>query len=231
MDLYCYYREMHYYVRHSQLDLEEGKNMEFKGHRMFSKSQVPVPPNGDVQLRQTRQHVSKYVCGMLNTGVGGTLLLGVLDNGTVEGFMMNQFQRDHFVLSVQNTLENKFRPAVPPHFYSITFVPVVESEEDAKSVGRHFEWNNSILQDENLVHVIGANKYCWCDANAIAAFNIGIMNPFFVIQLKIYPWDGGRDPRHRHYPNILNVSDALMSFLFTMEQAYFTFSFFTVLTF
>ena len=51
------------------------------------------------------QCVAKYACGMLNTVGGGLILLGVLDNGTVEGFMMNQFQRDHFVLSVQETFK------------------------------------------------------------------------------------------------------------------------------
>ena len=57
------------------------------------------------KLNNSLQNVSKYACGMLNTVGGGLILLGVLDDGTVEGFMMNQFQRDHFALSVQETFK------------------------------------------------------------------------------------------------------------------------------
>ncbi len=70
---------------------------------------------------------------MLNTGRGGTVYLGITDEGRARGLMLSLYQRDHIRLAVQ-TILSKYRPQVPPHMYSVRFVPVVESEEDLKSV-------------------------------------------------------------------------------------------------
>ena len=89
-----------YYVRHSHLPLEESNTLEFKGHRDFCVDDLKQS-NRDESNRPTRQQISKHVCGMLNTGKGGTVHCGVLDDGRVEGFMLSEYQKDHFVLNVQ----------------------------------------------------------------------------------------------------------------------------------
>ena len=89
-----------YYVRHSHLPLEESNTLEFKGHRDFCVDDLKQS-NRDDSNRPTRQQISKHVCGMLNTGKGGSIHCGVLDDGRVEGFMLSQYQKDHFVLNVQ----------------------------------------------------------------------------------------------------------------------------------
>jgi hypothetical protein len=62
---------------------------------------------------------------MLNTGQGGSIFLGVTDDGSVEGFMMSPAQKEHFLLTVKETL-SRYSPPVPDHMYSIKFVPVID---------------------------------------------------------------------------------------------------------
>jgi hypothetical protein len=41
---------------------------------------------------------------MLNTGLGGELYAGILDNGEVNGFMLSPYQRLHVALQLQEVL-------------------------------------------------------------------------------------------------------------------------------
>ena len=89
----------------------------------------------------TRKSVSSSFCGMLNRGSGnrrplqlvknlkmffiilfspgGTLYLGLLDDGKIEGFMMSADQMDHFRETVAETLQS-YTPPVPRYssFYN-----------------------------------------------------------------------------------------------------------------
>ena len=105
-----------YYVRHSHLPLEESNTLEFKGHRDFCVDDLKQS-NRDDSNRPTRQQISKHVCGMLNTGKGGTVHCGVLDDGRVEGFMLSEYQKDHFVLNVQagSFHRNKHKKIMPSY--------------------------------------------------------------------------------------------------------------------
>lgn len=170
---------MKYYLRHSVLANEEDQNMEFKGHRSFAPEEVN-PRNCDSENRPSRQNVAKYACGMLNTVGGGLILLGVLDDGTVEGFMMNQFQRDHFALSVQETFK-RFDPPVPEELYSIHFVPVVDHEEEEPED----DTGAVTLQNGDFPHRLFSHVFCWCDHAAFAAFSKGLLNNFYVIEIRV----------------------------------------------
>lgn len=58
---------------------------------------------------------------MLNSKIpGGTLYLGLLDDGKIEGFMMSPDQMDHFRETVAETLQS-YTPPVPRYVnvYSI----------------------------------------------------------------------------------------------------------------
>ena len=76
-------------------------------------------------LVNTRQQWSKYICGMINSGLGGVLYGGIFDNGEVNGFMMSPYQRVHVALQLQEVLQ-RFQPPVPPELVSVQFVPVRE---------------------------------------------------------------------------------------------------------
>ncbi len=98
---------MDVYLRHSTLPVEENQTRELKGHRCISQEEVNPrfyvkDPQGN-STKCTRQCVSKYLCGMINSGKGGTIYCGVLDNGQVEGFMLTPYQRDHVVLAIRDT--------------------------------------------------------------------------------------------------------------------------------
>ena len=73
----------------------------------------------------TRQQWSKYICGMINSGLGGVLYGGIFDNGEVNGFMMSPYQRVHVALQLQEVLQ-RFQPPVPPDLVSVQFVPIRE---------------------------------------------------------------------------------------------------------
>ena len=62
--------------------------------------------------KRTRQPTSKYLCGMLNSGKGGTIYCGVTDDGTVTGFMMSPFQRQHCLLSIADTFSRWGRKTI-----------------------------------------------------------------------------------------------------------------------
>eukprot|EP00094_Tigriopus_californicus_P013092 TCALIF_12661-PA protein Name:"Similar to Mettl16 Methyltransferase-like protein 16 (Mus musculus)" AED:0.13 eAED:0.16 QI:0/0/0/0.8/0.5/0.8/5/0/596 len=186
--------EMAFYVRHSRLPKDEDQTTEFKGHRMLSPEEIN--PNNVIQvkskLRRTRQFISKYICGILNTGKGGSMYLGVLDDGVVEGFAMSVFQKDHFKLSLLSCLSN-FKPPVASHLFTVKFVPVIESFDDPEAIlekVENFEQRSlkRTSMDREREHTFQV-RYCWCDVDALAAFNHGSLLPFYVIEIVIPPWN------------------------------------------
>ena len=106
------------------------------------------------------------------------------DFGTAEGFMMSLYQRDHFQLSLRDLL-SKFNPPCPEHVIEISFVPILDEDDDGivlpEPVG--FETQRS------LEHFIRDSKYCWCDNFTSAASANGFMHRFYVIELSINQWD------------------------------------------
>jgi hypothetical protein len=125
-----------YYLRRSLLSVEEDLTHEFKGHRCLSSMDLSdkthtLDRNGNEcvpKVKYARRPLSAYLCGMLNTGKGGTFFLGVEDGGRVEGLMMTEFQMEHLLLSLRD-LFNEFRPKVPDHFYHVKFIPVRDPNE------------------------------------------------------------------------------------------------------
>ena len=92
-----------YYVRGNVIDQEEDKYHEFKGHRTIAIENLKVDKTTGARI-QTRQQWSKYLCGMLNSGLGGKLYGGILDNGVVSGFMMSQYQIQHVVEQLEEVM-------------------------------------------------------------------------------------------------------------------------------
>ncbi|XP_019618630.1 PREDICTED: schlafen-like protein 1 [Branchiostoma belcheri] len=101
----------HYY-HNEVLKVRESRNVEFKtaGGRYI----YDILP----------QHVDKYGSAFLN-GNGGTLYLGVLDDGTVNGIRLNYREEDHVTRTVYNTFGN-FLPEVSPGMINVRFAPVYE---------------------------------------------------------------------------------------------------------
>ncbi len=154
-----------YYLRHSQLPLDEGPKAEFKAHRCLSLmdlSTMRSAPGRDrsaglhSKWRPRRSVISPHICGMLNSGGGGgTFYLGVTDCGIVEGFQMSKCQQDHFLLSLSD-LMSSYSPPVPADRYRVEFVPVVDGDgwqPPAETL------DGQISRD--LPHEIRESRYCW----------------------------------------------------------------------
>ena len=96
-----------YYIRGNIHPKEETTVEEFKGHRSFCQEELPRISQVNQGFGPSRQCVSKYACGMLNTGKGGRISMGILDTGRIEGITLSKYQMDHIRLTIQDTLGNK----------------------------------------------------------------------------------------------------------------------------
>jgi len=177
-----------FYVRGSVVPFEEDLRHEFKGHRTITlQDRLPVgvkphhsgSPGG---LVNTRQQWSKYICGMLNSGLGGVLYGGIFDNGMVNGFMMSSYQRVHVALQLQEVLQ-RFEPRVPTELVSVQFVPIKEPfdkgilvEDEELLVSERFS---------SLAHKIRSYQRCWCDQEASASVMRCLLLPCYVIEVLV----------------------------------------------
>lgn len=73
------------------------------------------------------EHVCIYGCAFLNSG-GGSLLVGVRDDGVVCGVQFSHKEEDETRLQV-DLIVNSFDPPLLPHNYSLNFLPVVKPGE------------------------------------------------------------------------------------------------------
>jgi hypothetical protein len=53
-------------------------------------------------------------------------------------------------------------------------------------------------------------RFCWCDADTSATFHRGLMNPFFVVEIRVKEWKPD-DPKNAS----LDVVSSLLSFAYT----------------
>ena len=178
-----------YYVRGEVVPFEEDLHNEFKGHRTISIDNrlinTGVFGSGPIgEYSNTRQQWSKYLCGMINTGVGGTLFGGIQDDGLVTGFMMSRYQKDHVLVQLQDVLE-RFDPPVTRDKYNVRFVPVVDEGEEPVPdpelsdptldiLGKRFLAD---IPDEDCCYLDHQNlrsiHRCWCDNQAAATYEFG----------------------------------------------------------
>ena len=91
--------------------------------------------------------------------------------------------------------------------YSVRFVPIVEKENEV------FDHNEEILerrsQNSELVHVLRTTRFCWCDLDALATLNRGIMYPFYVIEVEVEGWNGN-DTRNKDLLSHVSILYYLM---------------------
>lgn len=169
------------YYRNSKINLEENETCEFKGHISFSYKEI-FYKEGE---KTSRKHISRVVCGMLNSRKGGVIYIGVLDNGLISGIMMNPLQQIHFISKVYNTFEN-FYPKVPDFLYEIKFIPIIEQNEKCYKAPSH-NLLNCVSKYSHLNHNF-ENK-CFCDLFTVACFAQGYIFPFWIIEIHISPID------------------------------------------
>ncbi|KAK3590425.1 hypothetical protein CHS0354_024374 [Potamilus streckersoni] len=74
---------------------------------------------------EMRKDVPNYLCGFLNSNVRGTLMFGVLDDGTVVGVVCSQHQEDRYRLDIDCAIK-EIEPKLFPQHYKVEFVQVVD---------------------------------------------------------------------------------------------------------
>jgi hypothetical protein len=186
------------YLRHSVLPVEEDLTHEFKAHRQLSNIDLSTCKytrsiDGGLwpKLPMRRASLSLSIGGMLNTGLGGIMYLGVTDEGVAEGFIMSLYQKDHFTLSFRDLL-SRYIPPVPDHMVSIDFVPVIDPDEEGKPISPDpVDLDTPRWQD----HEVRESRYCWCDSYTLALCANGLIPRFYVLEIKFEAWNKD-DPRN-----------------------------------
>ncbi|KAM9737235.1 schlafen-like protein 1 [Menidia menidia] len=74
------------------------------------------------------KHICVYGCAFLNSA-GGSLLVGVCDNGLVRGVNLNHKLMDEVRLQVDNAVKT-FHPPLIPCNYTLHFVPVIKPGDE-----------------------------------------------------------------------------------------------------
>ncbi|CAB4036304.1 predicted protein, partial [Paramuricea clavata] len=128
--------------------------------------------------------IFRAINAFLNTGKGGTVYLGIVDEGVVKGIRLSQYQKDH-VLVAMNDLMSRYEPKVNSERYNVEFVPVLSKSEDTLK-----QEYPAISEDHGRLrrHLLRTPEYCWCDKDAIAQFALGIEQVDYVIEITIHPY-------------------------------------------
>lgn len=170
-----------HYIHGTRVDIEEDNFHEFKAHRDISVEDV----SPTCKEHHSRQCISRTICAFLNTGLGGTIYLGVLDSGVVTGLHLTEYQKDHILLSLENLL-TRYRPPVPAHMCELRFVRVVT--ENAPQA-QHTQSREPPPRDRMRPHEIQTSRHCWCDNDAYAQRNVGGILERYVVEIEVLPWD------------------------------------------
>lgn len=106
-----------------------GKERLFYGAFMGSESRSTEfkRGSGEYLTGTLKHHVRKYVCAFLNSE-GGSLFVGVEDNGRVRGVRCNHKDEDQVRLLIDSILKG-FKPQVFPTAYTLSFIPVIKAED------------------------------------------------------------------------------------------------------
>ncbi|KAH8032191.1 hypothetical protein HPB51_023826 [Rhipicephalus microplus] len=179
-------RKRHFYKFGEHVRMEEHQRIEFKAHEDISIEELSAA----CKDQHSRQTISRTICAFLNTGRGGTIFLGILDNGEVNGLHLTEYQKNHLALSLEN-LMLRHKPAVPKHMYELRFVPVI-SEGVPLPTNERREMNS---KERFRPHKLQCSTPCWCDDEATAQLSVGGSVMRYVVEIKLSAWDSS-DPRN-----------------------------------
>lgn len=93
--------------------------------------------------------------------------MGVDDHGEIAGMPLTTYQKDHVLLSVQDTL-SRFHPPVDDTMYEVRTVPVLNEGE---SFNPEYSCTDDLVR-RKTPHLLRTSRYCWCDKDAKAKFEM-----------------------------------------------------------
>lgn len=191
-----------HYVRGQEVTVREDLRHEFKGHRSISIYDLPSRWSRDTRAK-TRSAVSASVGGMLNTGVGGIVYLGVNDAGKVVGLPLTGHQQQHITAALSWTL-SRFTPPVEEHRYSVLFLPVLTPHSrQTHAAQRPPPQPRQEGGGRGAVppHRVATPHRCWCDEEAGRQ---ATPPQEWVVEIHLRPWDPysqvGKGAPHQNCP-------------------------------
>jgi len=171
-------------------DFEESPELEFKGHYSLQEPELPLWLYKKNTDKRSKKPISQTLNAFLNTGKGGTVLMGILDCGKVRGFPLTRYKKDHFIGNLED-LMGRYNPPVEKKRYRLNFIPVVAPGSSQAQIDRAVNYQEAV--DEKLKqknHLLRTNKYCWCDNDLISRTNCtDVVIPSYVIRVTIKPWN------------------------------------------
>lgn len=187
-----------YYIRDEIMPFDEDQRHEFKGHRSLAydeqsqRTRYRLAMNNST-VKRTRKPVSVALNAFLNSRVGGTIFLGIIDTGAIKGLLLTASQRDHFRGQIED-LFSRYRPPVPSNRFKITFVPVIEGDdieaeiEGLEATECDISGDIDSSKKPQRPHKFRIPQYCWCDKEAVGLLDRGKIPNQFVIEIEIFPW-------------------------------------------
>ncbi|XP_046842661.1 protein tofu-2-like isoform X1 [Xenia sp. Carnegie-2017] len=175
-----------FYILNSTVPYEEDSTHEFKGHRNLAVEELPPWCYFLGTGKRSRRAVSRAINAFLNTGNGGTVYLGIADDGVVKGIRLSQYQKDHILVSM-NDLMSRYEPKVDSGRYNVEFVPVIGKRKADIQV-KQDSYSNKTDNSRLRPHLLRTPEYCWCDKDAMAQYSLGIEQPLYVIEVTVHPY-------------------------------------------
>lgn len=178
-----------YYFMKQTMPYIEDMTHEFKGHVNLRDEEIQSICFKDGKA--SRQRISKVLNAFLNTGLGGTVYIGVLDSGLIEGMHFTQYRKDHLQLALDDVMKS-YDPPIEKHRYSLTFVPVINPKENEEINDLIINYDTAIEADDEMrkkQHKLRTSNFCWCHKEQIVNCNRGIIPANFIAEICIYPWD------------------------------------------
>jgi len=171
-------KEIRCYRLADEVKLIEDKTTEFKMHSVVSDEYIGRNQYG------TLKPFSHTLNAFLNTQ-GGTLYCGISDRGHVKGYHLSGNQKLHMRMKLQD-LFNRFTPPVRKDQISVQFVPVLYPDEPNYVP----DPVRPSLQDIRRPHLMRSSEdHCWCDLEAKARKELGLIHPLYVIEISVEAGD------------------------------------------
>lgn len=185
-----------FFVQGSRLPIEENTKIEFKNHKLISIEEM----SGSGFIPRMAP-ISQTICGFLNQGQGGMVLLGIHDSGQVRGIELTPPQMTHLHYSIQDRIR-RFNPPVDPELIQVQFVPVSSSpisssSEKINCMKKVKDWYFDFRSEADLVdedeetidlkcHKFRGNtEKCWCEQEKRRLAQNGIFIQPWIVEIKI----------------------------------------------
>ena len=88
--------------------------------------------------------------------------------------------------------------------YHVMFKPVIDELWELEAIQKFNKSCICPVPSPKTPHMIQTLAHCWCDADANASFSQGKLNPSYVVEIYIHPWDPS-DARNQELFKVFHI--------------------------